>query len=105
MPDVDMSLIREAMARRARGDIGGGTTTPAAGQMTAPTGETPVGGPNTPTVPPPGEPVPGGAPAQPPAAQPVNQGLQAGGEAQSPQFDEETRVLGKALIAKLLKVL
>ena len=84
------------------GELGGGTTVPAGEQVTSPQGETPVGGPNTPTVPPPPAPTPaGGAPA--PAPQSANQGMQAGMEAQGPQWDEETKALGKAIILKMLK--
>lgn len=101
MPQVDMSLIREAMARR----LGGGAAGPAMDQQTIPMGSTPGGMPNTPTTPP-------GAPAaniegssQLPPRQMVNSALKAGQQANSPQFDDETRLTAKALVAKLLKVI
>jgi hypothetical protein len=106
MVNVDMQIVKEAMARRARGDIGGGAPIPAGQQMTSPEGTTPVGGPNTPVEPPTeGAGIAGTAtptPAMPPVDQ-TNQMLQAAGGAQSPQFDDETKAMSKALIAKLLK--
>lgn len=105
-PNVDMSLIREALARRQQGGLGGGTSMPAASQLTS-GGASPMGAPQT---------------QQPPGAQqrtpnlgqlpvqveqtggaPQNQALQAGQKAQSPSFDPETRELAKSLVQRLLK--
>src|SRR4051812_34940610 len=103
---INMDLIREAMARRAQG--GGGT--PMAAQVTQPSGALPTGGPNTPMPAQPQMPqadprsVSAGAP-QGGASNPGNQALKAGMAANSPQFDDPTRVLGKAFIGHLLKVL
>ncbi len=109
---VNMDLIREALARRMQG--GGGT--PMAAQQTQPSGLTPMGGPNNmggaqPQMPPPAPralDVQGGAPPASPtgAGNPAgNSALKAAGQANSPSFDDPTRVLGKALIGHLLKVL
>lgn len=106
---IDMSAIREALMRRMQG--GGGT--PMAAQQTQPTGATPTGGPNNlggpmPQTPPapPMQPHSVGAGAPTGGAQnPTNVALKAGMQANSPQFDDPTRVLGKALIGHLLKVL
>ena len=91
-----------AIQRRAPGgSLSGGTPTPALGQVTAPTGTTPAGGPNTPTVP---------APTAPPAPIPNAQvGKQVGNVVKGaqavngPAFDDETRKISKVLISNLLK--
>jgi len=48
MPDIDMDVIREALARRMQGGTPAGGGMPATDQMTAPMGSTPMGGMNTP---------------------------------------------------------
>ncbi|UOF78699.1 hypothetical protein [Caudoviricetes sp.] len=93
-PNVDMSLIREAMARRAQG---GGV--PAAQQVVQPTTNMPSGAPASPVQSTP-QPVNAGAvsqgsPQQPQAKQPQ----------QKPQYDDSTKVFTKALIQKLMQVL
>lgn len=100
MPQIDMELIREAMQRRMQGQ-----GTPAADQQTIPMGTTPAGQPNTPTTPPQAAAagVEGGSSLPP--RKDVNAALKAGQQANSPQFDDETRLTAKALVAKLLKVL
>jgi len=107
MPQQISPEIREALQRRASGEIAGaGAQAPVGEQMGAPTGETPTGGPNVPVTPPP--PAPTGQntpPGAPPAQQAVNQALSAGQTAQSPIFDDETKKISKALIAKLLQTL
>lgn len=97
--DIDPTLVREALQRRASGMLGGGTTMPAGGQMSAPGGATPTGGANTPTTPPPTAP-----PTQPGNAQvgQVVKGAQATG---GPAFDDETKKISKALIGNLIKYL
>ena len=97
-------LILEAIARRAPGgSLSGGNPIPASQQVSAPTGSTPTGGPNTPTTPPPQ------APTSPtPNAQ---VGKQVGGAVKSaqavnnPNFDDDTRRISKALISNLIKYL
>jgi hypothetical protein len=101
---TDMSLIKAAMDRRGMSGGGGGAD-PMAAQVTAPTGPTPTGGPNTPTTPPPAAPpapAPGGGQAMPTraAAAPMARAAQA---AQSPSFDDQTKTIAKALVTKLLQ--
>ncbi len=104
-PGIDMSLIREAMARRASGDV-----RPPTGQVTLPGGVTPGGGPNTPvsgvpaTTP--------STPMTPPAATPartdqnVLSGLQAGQAVKgNPNVDDETKNVAKVLIKKLMDLM
>lgn len=88
--NIDMSAIREAMARRA-----GGGSMPAAAQMSAPAGPMPTGGMPTPT---PGTraPMPQGQNLTPRQGQP--QAPMAG-------VDNETRQMSKALVKKLLQYL
>lgn len=95
--NVDMSLIREALARR---QAGGGA--PAVDQMSQPTASLPTGGPNTPGVRPP-QPQPQAPQSVGPRE--VNSTVKAATQANTPQFDDETRVIAKALVAKLLKAL
>jgi hypothetical protein len=103
---INMDLIREALARRMQG--GGGT--PMVDQQTQPTGSTVAGGPNNMAGAQPQMPqaqprsVNAGAPAGG-GQNPTNQAMKAAGTANSPQFDDDTRVTAKALIAKLLKVM
>lgn len=105
---VDMSLIREALARRMQGQA-----VPLAAQQTQPSGATPTGGPNNmggpqaqmPPMPTPQPHSVGASPGAGAGQDPRNQMLKAAGQANSPQFDDPTRVLGKALIGHLLKVL
>lgn len=109
---IDMSLIREAIARRQAGGVGGspqgGVTLPAAAQQSQPGGLTPTGQPNTPGQPQPQPPlgaVPGGMPQGAPGGGGAPQ--QSGVPPQKPQanFDDETKSVGKALISQLLKYL
>jgi len=98
---IDMGLIQEAMQRRAMGEGG----TPATAQMTMPGAPMPNGQPNTPTAPP-APPVSDlGGNSQLPPRNNVNAALKVGQAANSPQFDDETRVVAKNLVSKLLKVL
>lgn len=103
--NVDMSVIREAMARRGMGGVpAGGTTLPAASQQTAPSGMTPAGGPNTPTVPPPQMPPPqGGAMPQAQPGAPQGPSPQQRPQSAQPNFDDDTKVSAKALMQQLLK--
>lgn len=102
-----MDVIREAIQRRAQG--GGGT--PAVAQQTTPQGTLPTGGFNTPTTPPAppqGETRLGNAPASPPGGQgnPVSpEGNVVGKLKQGAQFDDETKVVAKQLLSKLIGVL
>jgi len=94
--NVDFSLVREAMARRAQG--GGGT--PALNQMGTPVNPTQSGATPVPNTPP--------ATQRPPTATPQFGSPFAGpkqGQAQGVNFDDETRAISKTLIAKLLKVI
>lgn len=92
---VDMSAIREAIARRQ-----GGGATPALNQVSAPGASLPTGGPNTPTSPtPPPAQSPSGSVA-PSSAPPQGAKLK-----QVDNFDDETRSLAKTLISKLMNVL
>jgi hypothetical protein len=99
-----MSVIREALARRQAGGggaPGGGGTMPAAGQQSQPGALTPTGNPNTPGQPTPQPPigtVPGGMPQGAPQGQPQPQQPKP-----QPNFDDQTKSVGKALIAQLLK--
>lgn len=93
-PNVDMSLIREAMARRAQG---GGM--PAASQVSQPQSEMPSGAPASPIQTPP-QPVQAGA-----VAQGSPQGSQPKQSQAKPNYDDSTKVFTKALIQKLMQVL
>lgn len=91
---VDMSPIMEALRRRQQGQLGGGGL-PMQAQVSQP-------------QPGAGAPVQQPAPMSQPAAsdlpQQVRSGaLKSGQQAQGPQFDEETRVLAKSLVQRLLK--
>jgi len=96
--NIDMDLIREAIARRAQGG-----STPATEQMTTPGGTIPGGGANTPTTSPAIPNMQGGA--QMPSVNPaeVSPALKATKEADTPMYDQETRDLTKALMTRLLK--
>ena len=99
---VDMNLIREALARRQNG---GGT--PALQQLTQPQASLPTGGANVPQ------------PQQPPAPQPTQQNVTSGQQGspvspegnvvgklkQGAQFDDETKIVAKQLLSKLIGVL
>ncbi|HJZ04493.1 MAG TPA: hypothetical protein VJ327_01360 [Patescibacteria group bacterium] len=90
---IDMTAIREAIARRQ-----GGGASPALSQVTAPGASLPTGGPNTPTNPPPATATPSGTTPSPmPSAKPNLK--------QVGNFDDETRSLAKTLISKLMNVL
>lgn len=104
-PSIDMSLIREAMARRNSGGLGGGTSMPATSQLSA-AAPSPTGAPATQQPPTPQQPTPGMAqvPTQVgPSVAPQNEALRSGQQAQGPQFDPETRDLAKSLVQRLLK--
>lgn len=104
-PNLDMSLIREAMQRRGMGGLGGGTPMPAASQLTS-GAPSPLGAPATQQPPVPLQPTPGMSqlPAQVrQTAASQNGALKAGQQAQGPQFDPETRDLAKSLVQRLLK--
>ena len=88
--NIDMSVIREAMARRQSGG-----QMPAAAQMTSPSGQMPSGGMPTPT-----------AGTSMPQAQGQNLTPRQGAPAQMPaRVDDETRQMSKALVKKLLQYL
>jgi hypothetical protein len=106
-PNIDMGLIREAMARRGMGGLGGGAPTPAVGQLTS-GGPSPMGGPSTQQPAMPQQPTPGLAQVPTQVSQtaaPQNGALKAGQQAQGPQFDDETRTLAKSLVQRLLKAI
>lgn len=97
---IDMGLIQQALARRMQsGQLGGGGM-PAQQQVAG-------GG----AVAPPPQVAPTGPlPMQQPQGQPAPQGQpqgpqQAQGPKPEPQFDDETKAVSKALIARLLKVI
>jgi len=98
-PDT-MSLIQEAIQRRATGPLGGGTTMPATDQMTPPTGETPTGGANVPSVAPQAPPMP---PQGDPRALLARKAMGLSSRGQAAQFDDETRQASKTLMTQLLK--
>ena len=103
--NVDMSLIREALQRRAtEGTPAGGVGSPAIAQQTMPEGITPGGGANTPSIPTPSA-TAGNMPQGNLPPRQTNDTLKAGQTAQSPQFPDETRQAAKVLVSKLLKVL
>lgn len=105
-PNVDMSLIREALQRRSSGGLGGGTSLPAVSQLTA-GGASPLGAPQTQQPPTPQQRTPslGQLPVQVEQSSGAsqNQAVQAGQQAQGPSFDPETRELAKSLVQRLLK--
>lgn len=90
--NIDMDAIREALMRRRQG----GAVPPAASQMTQPVGQTPTGGMPTPVNPP--------APA--PAIPPAQGGTmpKARGKAEV-SVDDETKLVAKVLIQKLMQIL
>ena len=97
-----MGLIREAIQRRAQG--GGGT--PALQQVTTPQAPLPTGGPNVP------QPGPQQVPQTQQNVTPGNQGAPVSPEGnvvgqlkQGATFDDETKKVAKALVAKLIGVL
>ena len=95
-----MSLIQEAMTRRAQGGVlSGGGTAPAVGQVSAPVGTTPTGGPATPTTPPPQ------SPAGPQPQANVGKAVKSAQVVNGPAFDPDTRTISKALISNLIKYL
>jgi len=96
-PDIDMSAIQEALKRRLQG----GQSMPIGAQVSSPGGALPTGGMNTPTMP---------APPMPEAPQssivPQAQGMAKSAQvAQGPAFDDQTKMLSKALVKKLLDTL
>jgi len=92
-PAIDMSAIREALQRRQMGNLGGGGT-PMQQQVSP---QAPLQAPQAP-------PIGQTQSIQPPAqGSPQAGALQAGQKSQGPQFDEETRLLAKSLIQRLLK--
>jgi len=98
--DIDMTLINEALARRAgENSPVGGVGVPVANQMSSPGGIIPSGRPNTPNTetptPPPGQ----GAPLAS-----INSAMKKT-QAISSQVDDETKMLSKALVKKLLDVI
>ena len=102
-PAIDMGAIREALQRRQMGNLGGGGT-PMGQQVSAPNNALPSGAPAAPLQPPAPSPIGQPQNIQPPAQGSVQAGaLQAGQKSQGPQFDEETRLLAKSLIQRLLK--
>lgn len=94
-PNIDMSLIREAMARRQMGGVAGGNTAPAAAQQSLPGGAMPSGSPNTPSTPAIPQVQGGGAPGAAPQGQARPK--------PNPSFDDDTKVSAKALMQQLLK--
>jgi len=103
--NVDMSLIQEALQRRAlEGTPAGGAGNPAIGQQTLPEGITPGGGANTPSIPTPQMSTAITPQGNLPPRQ-SNGALKTASTAQSPQFPDDVREAAKVLAAKLLKVL
>lgn len=112
---IDMGLIREALARRMGGGLGGGGGTPQAGQVASPMGVGPQGGTASPLQPaqpvaPTGPLGPAGAGGQPDPSQLAAAQGGAGGPGTQPgggpgAFDEPTKMTARALIARLMKVL
>lgn len=108
---IDVSLIREALARRAAGGLGGGTTLPVVQQVSVPGGALPTGGPNV-SVPQPA-PQPPAQPNQLPAQNrqmPASSATPAQSAANVAQLaqgmpDDETRKIAKALLGKLVQFL
>ena len=104
--NLDMSIIREALARRQAGGLGGGSSIPAGGQTTSGM-PSPMGAPATqqPGSLQPGTPNLAQLPTQvrQTGGQPGNEQLRAGQQAQGPSFDPETRDLAKSLVQRLLK--
>ena len=93
-------IILEALQRREPGgSLYVGNANPAAGQVNAPTGTTPAGGPNTPTTPPPQ------APGSPPPNAQIGKAVRAAGAVNGPNFEDDTRRISKALISNLIKYL
>lgn len=102
--NVDMSVIREALQRRQQGGLGGGTSLPAAGQVSE-GGTSALNAPQTPQSQPaaPATPNINQLPKQVPQGAGNNQQLRTGQQAQNPNFDPETRDLAKSLVQRLLK--
>lgn len=104
-PNIDMSVIREALQRRSMGGLGGGNPMPATGQLTS-GALSPIGSPQTQQPATPQQPTPGMSQVPTQVQQtstPQNGALKAGQQAQGPQFDPETRDLAKSLVQRLLK--
>ena len=91
-PNVDMSVILEALQRRSQG--GGDMESM---QQTPTTGALPTGGANTPT---PAQPTPADLPMPNQNIAPALKATQAIGS----NVDDETKNISKLLIAKLLKL-
>ena len=101
-----MEAIKQAIARR-----NGGSAAPALSTQGAPGGNTPTGGPSTPTVQPavtpaPQQTTPGTLP-RPTGAPPTGMSTPSGKPQlkQVANFDEQTKSLAKALITKLMGAL
>lgn len=101
---VSMAPILEALQRRQMGGAA-----PLSQQASMPNHQLPTGGPSTPVQ---GQPQPNASLSSLPsqvqqggaqARQTQNGALQAGQQAQGPQFDDETKVLAKSLVQRLLK--
>ena len=92
--NIDMSSIREALERRLSG---GAPTIPTGQQMTQPASPSPTGATPVPTNTPP--PVPNPSMGQ------VSGVTQAKVKPPQPQYDDETRMITKSLIQKLMQAL
>ena len=103
-PNIDMSAIQEALARR--NGAAGGSGMPAQQQVTpgAPVQQPPQPKPTGPLATPSGG---QGAPQGQPQAQGQPQGAQRapGGQKQSANVDDNTRAMTKALVARMLNYL
>lgn len=99
---IDMSLIQEALARRAGPQ--GGTGMPMQQQVTpgAPVQQTPQVAPTGPLQQPQ---APQGQMPQQGQPQPAQGGQAGQGQRQPANFDDDTKATAKALVARLLKVL
>lgn len=112
MPPINQDLIRQALMQRLNEGQMQAPPMPAVDQISQPGGATPLGGPNVPMPGPSPMPMPpdGGGNMAPPmgpmgGAGAPNQAIKAAQAATSPQFDDQTRAISKALIAKLLSVM
>ena len=100
-PDhIDMGPIRAALAERMAGGLGGGSGAPVASQV-APGGPIPTAPQQAQTGP---LPLPASQ-TQPQGQGQPQQPQQGQGAKPDPQFDDGTKAISKALIARLLKVI